>query len=170
MFSQYFSFWSSKCATLDRCPTGRTFFCQLFHLHLIGVGEIIWRKFLGNGKVSVWASAKVRDSRATRRGRLSIAEDILRKSTDFLRRITVPSAACGGQYIGGQGLGHTRQHGPPKCQSISGTRGTARNVFNALKLLAHWQKDGDSPVRMIVPDLLEKSRRKMREQRLGIWW
>ena len=34
-------------------------------------------------------------------------------------------------------------------------------MINALKLLANQQRDGDSHVRMIVPGLLERSRRKM---------
>ena len=45
-------------------------------------------------------------------------------------------------------LCHTRQHGPPKSQSISGTRCRKEcvvNLTNALKLLANQQKDGDSP-------------------------
>ena len=38
------------------------------------------------------------------------------------------------------------------------TQGMCVNLINAPKLLANQQKDGDSPVRVIVPDLLEKSR------------
>ena len=38
------------------------------------------------------------------------------------------------------------------------------NLINALKLLAKQRKDGDSPVRMIVPGLLEKSRRKVTDE------
>ena len=37
-------------------------------------------------------------------------------------------------------------------------QGMCDNVINALKLLANQQKDGDSPVKMVVPDLPEKSR------------
>ena len=63
-----------------------------------------------------------------------------------------------------QSLGHKRQHGPPKCKKVfrahAAPHGVCDNLISALKLLPNQQKDGNSPVRMIVPGFLEKSRRK----------
>ena len=49
----------------------------------------------------------------------------------------------------------------PKCFGHARHRKEVRdNLINMLKLLANKQKDGDSQVRMIVPGLPKKSRRK----------
>ena len=59
-----------------------------------GDWENYLEEFLGNGLLSRWASAKVRECfcevEQEDEGRLSIAQDILRKSTDFLRRVIAP--------------------------------------------------------------------------------
>ena len=56
------------------------------------------------------------------------------------------------------GLGHTRQHGPPKCFRA---HGMCDNLINALKLLANLQIDGDGPVKMVVQGLQERSRPRL---------
>ena len=57
----------------------------------------------GNGKLSIWTSAKVRECdnevEQEDENRLSIAHDILRKSTDFLRRIVMPVEGQGGVTV-----------------------------------------------------------------------
>ena len=53
----------------------------------------------------------------------------------------------------GQSLGYTGQHGPPKCQNVSGTRsvvGYVRESYEPLKLLANYQTGGDSPAEVLV--------------------
>ena len=129
--------------------------------------------------------------------RQSNVEDILRKSTDFLRRIILPvegqeespcrTCACIPTrlkiHLVGllwarreavqlvvcslrpvrlegpvHGLGHTRQHGPPKCFRA---HGMCDNLINALKLLANLQIDGDGPVKMVVQGLQERSRPRL---------
>ena len=65
-----------------------------------GDWENYLEEFLGNGKIGVWASVKVRDCisevEQEDEGWLSIAQAILRKSTDFLRRIIAPVDGMGG--------------------------------------------------------------------------
>ena len=116
---------------------------------------------------------------------MSIA-NILRKSTDFLRRIIAPSGGEGGvtlSYVcphchtaSGGSRGDTatatrrkgalwwrvrleapnrvlvieKQHGPPRSKKFFGRTQHHREP----------QKDGDSPVRMIVAGLLGKGRRR----------
>ena len=144
-----------------------------------------WEKyrdvFLKEDRLSIWASVKVREcyneAELEDEGPVSIAQNIVRKSTDFLKRILAPTdghrrihtvlrvsslsllPARRLHLVGlvarrrqqeekeamqvvvcslrrpirlkgpaEQSLGHTRQHVPPKCQHISGTRGAARNV------------------------------------------
>ena len=56
-----------------------------------GDWEIFLGIFLGIGKLNVWTSAKVREFHTVveENGADSIAQDVWRKSTDFLRRIIV---------------------------------------------------------------------------------
>ena len=45
------------------------------------------------------------------------------------------------------------QHGPPKCQNVSGTRsvaGCVRESYEPLKRLANYQTGGDSLVEVLV--------------------
>ena len=59
-----------------------------------------WEEFLGKGKLSRWAGAKVRECHSEveqeDRGRLLVAQDISRQNTDFSRRIIVPVEEQGG--------------------------------------------------------------------------
>ena len=68
-----------------------------------------------------------------------------------------------------QSLGHARQHtdhiNAKVFRAHAAPQGGCDNLINALKLLANQQEDGDSPVRMIVPRLLEKNRRKIMDGR-----
>ena len=64
-------------------------------------------------------------------------------------------------------LGDTRQHEPPRSKSVSIARDTARNVRQldqCAQALGNQQKDGDSPVNMVVQGFLEKSRLKTRDE------
>ena len=47
------------------------------------------------------------------------------------------------------------------CRAHAALQGMCDNLINALELLANLQKDGDSPVKMVVPGLLERSRRRI---------
>ena len=75
-------------------------------------------------------------------------------------------AACGGQHDWRNP--NRVQHGPPKCQNVSGTRSVAwcvcENVMNALTLLANQQTGGDSPAEVLVEGLQGRSRLKMMEE------
>ena len=42
-------------------------------------------------------------------------------------------------------------------QSACGTARSVENLINALKLLANWQKDGDSPIQSIVTGLVKEA-------------
>ena len=134
-------------------------------------------------------------------GGLSIAPDILSKSTDFLKRIIVPvkgqggvtlsytliatvsrlkttfggsllgtergSAAGGVRLVAASMIGGLRTESwsyktagtaemPKFCRAHAAPQGRCDNLINALKLLPNQQKDGGSPVKMVVPGLLEK--------------
>ena len=78
----------------------------LMHLAYYAGKSGDWERFLEEfrkiDKLSVLGSITVRDSynevEAEDEGRSSIAQDILRKSTDFLRRILAPSGGAGECY------------------------------------------------------------------------
>ena len=67
---------------------------RAYHAGKSGDGAHCLDNFLGNGTLSVWASAKVRECNSEveqeDEGRQSSAQETLRKGTDFLRRIIVP--------------------------------------------------------------------------------
>ena len=60
-----------------------------------------------------------------------------------------------------QSLDHTKLRGTKNYQSISGTRDVARNIRQHGQLAKNSWQDDDNPVRMIVSELLEESRRKI---------
>ena len=61
------------------------------------------KNHLGYGKLSIWASAKVREcyneAEPEDKGGQSIPQDILRKRRDFLRLIIVPADEQGGVHL-----------------------------------------------------------------------
>ena len=103
-----------EVATRDAVQGGaRTFLRQSNDLRFAGVplrqaynagksgdGANYMEQFFGNGKLSVWPSAQVRECHyeveQEDEGRQSIVQDILRKSMDSLRRIIVPVDEMGG--------------------------------------------------------------------------
>ena len=70
------------------------------HAGRSGNWESYTNEFQKDGKLSAWASFKVRECyenvESEEKDRLSIAQDILHKSTDFLRRIIAPIGAVRG--------------------------------------------------------------------------
>ena len=74
-------------------------------------------------------------------------------------------AACGDQYDWRARIGvlviqdGTDNRNAEVFRAHAAPQGMCDSLGNALKLVANQQKDGDSPVGMIVPGLLEKSRR-----------
>ena len=62
-----------------------------------------------------------------------------------------------------QTLGHERQHGPPRSKSASSARSASRSLRQhnqCAQLLVDQQKDGDSPVKMVVQGLQERNQLK----------
>ena len=161
--------------------------------------------FLGNGKLSVWASAKVggcySELKQEDEDRQSIVQHILRKCQDFMRRIVVSVKDQGGGHFvvrtvtdsrlnitfGGFCVGTERSSaaGSVRLVADSGMReirteswsynparsardamfrphaapqGMCDKLINALKILANQQKDGDSPVKMVVQGWREMSK------------
>ena len=143
-------------------------------------------------KLSMWAIVKVRECcdgvDLEDESRLSIAQDILRKSTDFLRRIIAPCDGVGGvtlSYVCPHCHRFSLEHyiwwvhseGPeqsllvvqdsadrrnPKVFLVhAAPQGMHDNMITVPKLWANQQKYDDNPFRMIVPGLLEQSRRKL---------
>ena len=72
---------------------------QAYNVEMSGDWANYLEHFLGNGTLSVWLSANVRECKNEAEqedeGRQSIAQDILRKGTDFLRRIIVAEGQGG---------------------------------------------------------------------------
>ena len=62
-----------------------------------------------------------------------------------------------------QTLGHERQHGPPRSKSASSARSASRSLRQhdqCAQLLVNQQKDGDSPVKMVVQGPQERNQLK----------
>ena len=68
-----------------------------------GDWESYQEEFRKDGKLSVWASIEEGECHdeveAEDDGRSSVAQDVLRKSTDFSRRITAPNGGAGGATL-----------------------------------------------------------------------
>ena len=131
---------------------------QMLRLGYLAMKNGCWKDFVERygkeGKSSEWTFERVREAyeRVAKDeiGRLGIVQEILRKSTDFLRRIIAPVDAMGGV---------TLSYVCPHCNStpLENWVPSGHDLINALKLLANQQKDGDSSIQSIVIGLHERS-------------
>ena len=73
--------------------------CKCRHDVKSGNWEGFKEEFQKQGNVSEWTYARLKEAHNVASedvGRLSIAQDVMRKSTDFLRRIITPADGMGG--------------------------------------------------------------------------